>query len=113
MSDCIFCKIAEGEIPSDKVYEDEEMLAFRDLDPQAPVHFLLIPKKHIPSIQAVEDEDEALLGRLMGKIRALADQEGLENGYRVVINCGADGMQTVPHLHIHILGKRKMTWPPG
>ncbi len=113
MSDCLFCKIIEGEIPSNKVYEDEKILVFHDVGPQAPVHCLMIPKKHISSIDAVEAEDAELLGYMMLKIKEVAADLGLENGYRVVINCGEDGMQTVQHLHLHILGKRKLTWPPG
>lgn len=113
MSDCLFCKIAEGEIPSNKAYEDDKILAFHDLEPQAPVHVLIIPKKHIASTDDIQEEDQELLGYMMGKIKEIAADLGLENGYRVVINCGADGLQTVKHLHLHLLGKRKMTWPPG
>ena len=113
MSDCLFCKIIDGEIPSDKVYEDEKVLCFNDIEPQAPVHCLLIPKKHIPSINDVEGEDGELLAYMMLKIKEIAAMMNLENGYRVVINCGEDGLQTVQHLHLHILGKRKLTWPPG
>lgn len=113
MSDCIFCKLKDKEIPTDVVYEDEKIFCFRDADPQAPVHVLMIPKKHIASIDDVSEEDEALTGHMMLKIKEVAARLGLENGYRVVINCGEDGMQTVKHLHLHILGKRKMTWPPG
>ena len=113
MSDCIFCKINAGEIPADKVYEDDKILVFRDLDPQAPVHVLMIPKKHIASTDEIAAEDQELLGYMMGKIKDIAKELGLENGYRVVINCGEDGMQTVKHLHMHILGKRTMKWPPG
>ena len=113
MPDCIFCKIASGEIPSDKVYEDEKILAFKDLDPQAPVHVLIIPKKHIASLDDTTEGDAELLAYVMLKIKAIAKDLGLENGYRVVINTGADGAQTVKHLHIHLLGKRQMIWPPG
>lgn len=113
MGDCIFCKIASGEIPSDTVYEDDRIRVFRDLDPQAPVHVLMIPKKHIASTEDITAEDEELIGYMFGKIKTISAQLGLENGYRVVINCGEDGMQTVKHLHLHILGKRKLTWPPG
>ncbi len=113
MSDCIFCKIADGAIPSNKVYEDEKILAFHDLEPQAPVHVLVIPKTHIASVDQIEDGHEQLMGHLMGKIKVIAKELGLENGYRVVINCGEDGNQTVGHIHFHILGKRKMIWPPG
>ncbi|MGI6256488.1 MAG: histidine triad nucleotide-binding protein [Anaerovoracaceae bacterium] len=113
MSDCIFCKIVEKEIPSKAVYEDDEFLCFHDLQPQAPVHVLLIPKRHISSTDEIDKEDEPIMGRMMGKIRKIAEILDLKNGYRVVINNGEDGMQTVPHLHLHILGKRKLTWPPG
>lgn len=113
MTDCIFCKIARKELPSEIVYEDGQLLCFRDLDPQAPVHVLVIPKKHIGSLDEIGEEDELLVGRLMSRIKEIAAQLGLENGYRLVSNCGRDGLQTVPHLHFHLLGKRKMTWPPG
>ena len=113
MSDCLFCKIIDGDIPSNKVYEDDRILVFHDVDPQAPVHCLMIPKKHIPSIDEVGEEDADLLGYMMMKVQDIAAELGLENGFRVVINCGEDGLQTVRHLHLHILGKRKLTWPPG
>ena len=113
MSDCLFCKIIDGEIPSNKAYEDDKILVFHDVDPQAPVHCLMIPKKHIASIDDVTAEDAELLAYMMLKVKDVAKDLGLENGYRVVINCGEDGLQTVKHLHLHILGKRKMTWPPG
>ena len=113
MSDCIFCKLANGEIPANVAYEDDRIFCFHDADPQAPVHVLMIPKKHIASIDDVTDEDADLMGYMMTKIKDVAASLGLENGYRVVINCGEDGFQTVKHLHLHILGKRKLTWPPG
>ena len=113
MEDCIFCKLANGEIPTDMVYEDDRIACFRDADPQAPVHVLMVPKRHIPSLDDLTEEDSDLMGYMMIKIKDIAAGEGLENGYRAVINCGEDGQQTVKHLHIHILGKRKMTWPPG
>ena len=113
MGDCLFCKIAEGEIPSTKVYEDDQILAFKDLEPQAPVHVLIIPKKHIASLDDVQEEDQALIGYAIGKVKDIAKERGLENGYRLVNNCGEDGLQTVKHIHFHLLGKRKMTWPPG
>lgn len=113
MSDCIFCKIAAGEIPSKSVYEDEEIFAFHDLDPQAPVHVLIIPKKHIASLDDLSDEDVDLAGHMLAKVKEIAKILDLENGYRVVINTGKDGLQTVPHLHLHLLGKRTLTWPPG
>lgn len=113
MSDCVFCGIAGGEIPSNKVYEDDKILCFHDLDPKAPVHVLIIPKKHIASLDDVTDDDAELLGHIMLKVKDIAESLGLENGYRLVNNCGEDGFQTVKHLHFHLLGKRKMTWPPG
>ncbi|MBQ2271253.1 MAG: histidine triad nucleotide-binding protein [Firmicutes bacterium] len=113
MADCIFCMIADKQIPSKIAYEDEKILAFHDLEPQAPVHVLIIPKKHIASLDDVQDEDQELMGYIMTKVKVVAEQVGLDNGYRVVINTGEDGMQTVKHLHVHLLGKRKMTWPPG
>ena len=113
MSDCIFCKLAEGEIPSNKVYEDDQIMCFHDADPQAPVHVLIIPKKHIESMDDLQEEDADLVAHIMLKIKDIAADLGLDNGYRVVNNCGEDGFQTVKHLHFHVLGKRKMTWPPG
>ena len=113
MADCVFCKIAAGEIPSNKVYEDDKMVAFKDLEPAAPVHVLLIPKKHITCLDDVKEEDQELMGYIMFKIHEIAETLGLENGYRVVSNNGEDAFQTVKHLHFHILGKRKLTWPPG
>jgi histidine triad (HIT) family protein len=107
--------IAQKEIPADIVYEDEEIICFNDLEPQAPVHALIIPKKHYKSLDDVTEsaEDKELLGHLMAKVHIIAARLGLENGYRLVNNCGEDGMQTVEHLHFHLLGRRKMTWPPG
>lgn len=104
MEDCLFCKIARGEIPSAKVYEDEDVLAFRDINPKAPVHFLIIPKKHITSLAHAEPEDAPLLGKMLSLTRTLALKEGAANGFRVIINTGEDGGQEVPHLHIHVLG---------
>jgi diadenosine tetraphosphate (Ap4A) HIT family hydrolase len=113
MDDCIFCKIAVKDIPSKTVYEDDEIIAFHDLEPQAPVHVLIIPKKHIASMDDLADEDGELIAHLMLKVKEIAKKLNLEKGYRLVNNCGEDGMQTVKHLHFHLLGKRKMTWPPG
>ncbi|MCL1810143.1 MAG: histidine triad nucleotide-binding protein [Clostridiales bacterium] len=113
MSDCIFCKIAEREIPAKIVYEDDKVLCFHDINPQAPVHALLIPKKHVASMDDLNDEDRELMGHVVLKIKEIAKTLGLENGYRVVNNCGEDGMQEVKHFHFHILGKRQMLWPPG
>lgn len=112
--DCIFCKIAVGEIPSRKVYEDEKILAFYDLDPQAPVHVLIIPKAHIASANDITAENSAIIAYLFEKAAQLAKELGLaENGYRIVNNCGEEGGQTVRHLHFHLLGGRSMKWPPG
>ena len=113
MDDCIFCKLANGEIPTDMVYEDELIAVFRDASPQAPVHMLMVPKVHVASLDDLTEEHAELMGHMMLKIREVAAKEGLENGYRCVINTGEDGQQTVQHLHIHILGKRAMQWPPG
>ncbi len=101
---CLFCKIAKGEIPSKKIYEDEEMVAFHDINPAAPIHFLVIPKKHITSLADATPEDSALLGRILVCAKTLALQNGCANGFRTVINTGKDGGQVVPHLHVHILG---------
>ncbi len=109
----IFRKIIDREIPADIVYEDDMCLAFRDIAPQAPTHVLVIPKKDIPSLDALADEDKLLIGHMMYVIRDLARQLGLAGGYRVVNNCGPDGGQAVDHLHFHLLGGRAMEWPPG
>lgn len=112
--DCLFCKIIQGEIPSNKVYEDEKILAFRDINPAAKEHVLLIPKKHIYSIGKSLGEDKELLGELLLKAKNLAGELGIEeSGYRLVINNGPDGGQTVDHLHLHLIGGRKLDWPPG
>ena len=114
MSDCIFCKIIKGEIPSKKLFEDDEFLAFADINPQAPVHFLVIPKKHIENIMETDDVDTALTGRLLFRAQKLAKENGCaENGARFVINCKSHGGQTVNHLHLHVLGGRFLDWPPG
>ncbi|MEG1381271.1 MAG: histidine triad nucleotide-binding protein [Ruthenibacterium sp.] len=111
--DCLFCKMATGEIPTNKVYEDDTVLAFYDIDPQAPVHFLVIPKRHIASPACITEQDAALIGHMYAVIAQLAKELKLENGYRVVSNCGKDGGQSVPHLHFHVLAKRSLKWPPG
>jgi histidine triad (HIT) family protein len=109
---CIFCKIARGEIPSKTLVNSKELIVFRDIAPQAPTHVLIVPKKHVGSLDDMTDAD--LLGRMMTLAAALARQEGVaKTGYRTVINTGSDGGQSVDHLHIHLLGGRKMTWPPG
>ena len=109
MSDCLFCKIVAGEIPSTKVYEDDSVLAFRDIAPQAPTHVLVVPKTHIQDTDGVNGENAHLIAHIFQVIPAIAKAEGLENGYRVVTNCGADSGQTVPHLHFHILGGKQMS----
>ena len=109
MENCLFCKIVAGDIPSTKVYEDETVLAFRDIAPMAPTHILVIPKTHIPSVDGVTAENSAVVAHIFEVIPQIAKAEGLENGYRVVSNCGADAGQTVPHLHFHILGGRQLT----
>ncbi len=110
---CLFCKIIAGEIASKKVFEDDLTFAFRDLHPQAPVHVLVVPRKHIASLAESNAEDEELLGHLHMVAAQIARSEGLVKGYRTVINTGADGGQTVDHLHVHLLGGRAMHWPPG
>ena len=107
--DCLFCKILAGDIPSAKVYENEWVYAFRDINPQAPVHVLVIPKEHIPSADAVSAENSAVVARIFEAIPVIAKQEGLANGYRVLTNCGEDGCQSVKHLHFHILGGKKLS----
>ena len=104
MENCLFCKIIKGEIPSAKVYEDEEILAFKDINPAAPIHILVIPKKHITSLAHLEKEDEAIVGKIYGVINKIAEEQGVkETGYRVIVNCGKDGGQEVMHLHFHLL----------
>lgn len=113
MSDCIFCSIAEGKIPTNKIYEDDKVIAFNDITPQSPVHILIIPKLHVPSIIDV-DEDSEILNHIFKVIKRLVKEQGLdEKGFRIVNNCGEEGGQTVPHLHFHLLGGRQMQWPPG
>jgi histidine triad (HIT) family protein len=112
-SDCLFCKIVAGDIPANRVYEDELCIGFPDINPQAPTHILIIPKQHIASTAKAEAEHSALLGSLISAAAEIARKEKLSNGYRIVINTGDDGGQTVHHLHLHLLGGRHMTWPPG
>lgn len=111
--DCLFCSIAAGEIPSNKLYEDEDVVAFYDIDPKAPVHFLVIPKRHIASMSEVNASNSAVVSHIFEVIARLADELGLGSGYRVVSNCGKDALQSVPHLHFHVLGGRLLAWPPG
>ncbi|HEY3328901.1 MAG TPA: histidine triad nucleotide-binding protein [Capsulimonadaceae bacterium] len=114
MSSCIFCKIAGHEIPSNVIFEDDDVFAFHDINPQAPTHAVVISKRHIDNIAASGDADAALLGKLMRAAAVVAVETGVsETGFRVVINNGADGGQSVDHLHVHVLGGRKLAWPPG
>ncbi len=113
MADCIFCKIAAGELGTEFLYEDERVVAFRDINPVAPVHILIIPKKHIISSNDLTEEDNLLIGHIFQVIKNLAQAENLDKGYRIVNNCGSEGGQTVPHLHFHLLGGRNLQWPPG
>jgi len=114
VSGCIFCRIAAKEIPSEIIYEDDTVLAFKDINPQAPVHLLLIPKKHVPTLLELTEADGELLNHIFAVIRQLAREYGLEKkGFRTVINTGDDGGQTVFHLHFHLLGGRSLQWPPG
>jgi histidine triad (HIT) family protein len=114
MADCIFCKIGAHEIQAMVVYEDSDILAFRDINPQAPVHILIIPKRHFTSLNDFSAVETELLGRLALAAKAIAKQEKLQDrGYRLVMNCGVDGGQSVAHVHMHLLGGRTMTWPPG
>lgn len=111
---CIFCQIINKEIPANLVYEDKDLLAFRDINPQAPVHILIIPKKHIPGLAELKQKDFTLVAKITEAAQKLAREQNIENsGYRLVANNGSDGGQAVDHLHYHLLGGRKMTWPPG
>lgn len=113
MEKCLFCKIASGEIPSRKVYEDDTVVAFYDIDPQAPTHFLVIPREHISGCSAIDGSNSAIVAHCFEVISKLAAELPLEGGFRVVSNCGESAGQTVPHLHFHVLSGRDMTWPPG
>jgi len=114
VSDCLFCKIANKEIPAQVVYEDDQVLAFNDIDPQAPTHILIIPKKHISDIVSLEEVDLPLVGHMFKVMKKIAEEKGIDqDGYRIVANCREKGGQTVGHLHFHLLGGRQMMWPPG
>ena len=114
MSDCLFCKIIAGEIPGHLVYEDKDLVAFKDINPQAPLHVLIVPRKHIASLNELKADDDALVGSMFRRAAALAKQNGYaERGYRTVFNTNRDAGQTVFHIHLHLLGGRKFTWPPG
>lgn len=114
MPECIFCKIINKEIPSEIVYEDEKVCAFNDIDPKAPTHIIIIPKKHISSLNKLEDDDIEIMGSILKAVKNIAKEQKIaDDGYRVVTNCGELGGQTVGHIHFHLLGGRKMMWPPG
>ena len=111
---CIFCKIVAGEIPAEILYQDDDVICFRDVAPQAPTHMLVIPKRHIGSIAELEEGDATLAGKILVTATRMAKEQGIsESGYRVAMNCGDEGGQTVGHIHMHILGGRQMGWPPG
>ena len=112
--DCLFCKMIQGEIKPDTLYEDDHVLAFRDINPQAPVHFLVVPKQHIATLNDLDDSHAGLIGRMYLAAKKVANEQGIaDGGYRSLINCNADAGQTVWHVHLHVLGGRVMTWPPG
>ena len=113
MDDCLFCKIINGDIPTDFIYEDEKIVVFKDISPQAPVHFLLIPKEHIESADDISQENSYLIGHIFGVANRLAKENNLSLGYRIVNNCKAHGGQSVDHIHFHLMGGRQMSWPPG
>lgn len=113
LTNCLFCNIINGEIPITFIYEDEKVIAFEDINPQAPVHYLVIPREHIQSMAHIDENNKELLGHILLVATKIAKDKGLDSGYRIINNCGDDGGQTVDHIHFHILGKRKMLWPPG
>jgi len=114
VSDCLFCKINNGDIPADMLYQDDDVSVFRDISAQAPCHFLVIPKKHISTINDLDNSDAGLVGKMFLAAQDIARQQGIsESGYRTVMNCNDDGGQTVHHIHLHVLGGRAMSWPPG
>lgn len=114
MTDCLFCKIVEGQIPATKVYEDERLVAFKDITPQAPLHVLIVPRRHIGTLNDLTAQDDGLVGEMIRRGAALAAEHGsAQHGYRAVFNCNADAGQTVFHIHLHLLAGRRMTWPPG
>ena len=113
MQNCLFCKIINGDIPSTKVYEDEFVYAFLDIEPQAPFHAVIVPKIHIKSADEINGENSMYIAKIFEAVAKIAKNENLENGYRVVNNCGADGGQTVGHIHFHLLARRNLQWPPG
>jgi histidine triad (HIT) family protein len=111
---CLFCKIVAGEVPAKKVHEDEDLVVFEDINPQAPLHVLVIPKRHIATLNDLQPEDDGLVGQMMRRAAAIAKERGVDgSGYRTVFNCNSGAGQTVFHIHLHVLGGRRMTWPPG
>jgi histidine triad (HIT) family protein len=114
MTDCLFCKVRDNEIPADIVYENDDVLAFNDVNPHAPVHILIIPRKHISTINDLHDGDELIMGKLFSAAKIIAKQKGVsDDGFRLVVNCNEDAGQTVFHIHMHLLAGRTLTWPPG
>ena len=114
MSNCLFCKIVAGQVPGSIVYQDDRVVAFKDINPQAPMHVLVVPRRHIATLNDLSPEDDALVGELLRRAAALAREHGhADGGYRTVFNCNADAGQTVFHIHLHVLGGRPFTWPPG
>ncbi len=114
MADCLFCRIAAGDIPADIVHADERMIAFRDINPQAPMHVLVVPRRHIATLDDLSPDDDQLVGEMMRRAAALARESGYaDRGYRTVFNCNAEAGQTVFHIHLHVIGGRSLTWPPG
>lgn len=114
MPECVFCLIVQGKIDSRKIYEDDELLAFKDINPEAPVHILIVPKKHIASLLEIDNQDMPIISKIFTTAKKLAEDFGIsETGFRIVTNCGRDGGQSVGHLHFHLLGGRELHWPPG
>ena len=114
MSDCLFCKLVAGEIPAKIVFKDEHLVAFQDINPQAPMHVLIVPRRHVATLNDLSDTDDALVGEMVRRAAAIASEQGYaQRGYRTVFNCNADAGQTVFHIHLHVLGGRPLTWPPG
>ncbi|MBL4711553.1 MAG: histidine triad nucleotide-binding protein [Gammaproteobacteria bacterium] len=114
MHDCLFCKIQKGEIPADIVFQDDDLIAFRDVNPQAPTHVLIIPRQHIATVNDIAGSDETIMGKLFSAAKIIAAQEGVsDDGYRLVVNCNAQAGQTVFHIHMHLLAGRNLSWPPG
>ena len=112
--ECLFCKILRGEVPASMVFEDAEMIAFNDINPQAPTHVLIVPRRHIPTLNDLTEENDGLIGRMMRRAAAIAETRGFsERGYRTVFNCNREAGQTVFHIHLHVLGGRRFGWPPG